>query len=176
MLVRWTGEIGSASLKEACREVDNATAYNGEGFPRLLITSGGGLIYEAQSFYTQYKDRIDTIACANVSSAAILIFLAGRKESRCIMKETTILLHEILPGSAGRNIEENRANSERLERGNKTYIKILSERTNLSVKQVEDFMKKCRWLTPGEAIKYGFATKIIGSRDLARFTKPIKKD
>jgi ATP-dependent protease ClpP protease subunit len=166
--IYFSGRIGQESLNLL---KDKILSENSEEEIKIYISSGGGSLTAAIAFYEWIRIKeiqMTTIAVGNVSSAAIIIFLAGEK--RLATAFSSFLIH---PGGnyrydllrfIGKIIPLRRLKEDENfeEYNNFVSIKIMKERTNIS----EDLAKKSitksfLFLNPEKAKELGLIHKII---------------
>jgi ATP-dependent Clp protease protease subunit len=133
----------------------------------LIVSTYGGSVDEMFSLYDTIKFLpcpIYTVGLGKVMSAGVLLLASGVKGNRCIGKNARIMMHSLSGGSSG-NIFEIINDTKEHERMHKSMMSSLSKETNMSIKQVEEIMKKGHdvYMTAEEAIKLGIADKIIGN-------------
>src|SRR5205085_8826108 len=91
-----TGNIDPNTLTQLVNTVNSQLCTNNVGILKVLISSGGGDVDTAINIYSYLKNvpiEVETIGFGQIDSAAILIFLAGKR--RYAVKDTRFFLHEI---------------------------------------------------------------------------------
>lgn len=133
----------------------------------LIITSDGGDLDCALALYDlmrNMRNRITTVAAGNADSAATLVYLGG--DERRIMKNAAILLHDpatTFQSDESLDVKATRRLLSRIEMAQKKLLKILHERTKMPLKLLEKFCSATTEITAEEAVRYGFAHKIVRS-------------
>lgn len=134
---------------------------------RILISTHGGAVGDALGIYDAvgyYGDRknVTTVAFDTVGSAGVIVYLAG--DQREITPNAKIFLHPVSMSDPDGNMRRDDLNLrlKLLDMDSVMYEKIVSERTKLTQGQVREFMARGTVLDAEEAVKYGFAQKIVG--------------
>ena len=131
----------------------------------LIINSNGGQVYELFSIIDMMEcvnPDIRTIVLGKAMSAGAVLAICGTKGKRFMTKNSRLMLHSVSSGTYG-NIHDIKVDIEEFKRLNQQIIEIISERSNLSVKEIEDLIQRDRYILPDEAIKFGFIDGIIES-------------
>ena len=148
----------------------------GLGGVRLYICSPGGALAPAISFYEFVRARnvdLEAIAIGEVSSAALFLFLAGKKEKRKATRSAFFLLHkrrvrilkEFLNKLWFSLADRARYNEDReyIERIEQKAIEILKKETNLDPEEIEKaFKESYRFFDVQQALQLGIVSEIIG--------------
>jgi ATP-dependent Clp protease, protease subunit len=134
----------------------------------IILCSEGGMTDQGFAIY-------DTIRTANnptvieglgiIASAAVPVLLAGT--CRFLNPESKVMIHNMsyeVEGTLNSAIVQ--AMSKETERHNKRYYEILAERTGKSVKDVEKWCQDETTFIANDAIKLGFADKVLETRPL----------
>ena len=131
----------------------------------LHINSEGGDLCDAIGLVDLMRGigvDVRTLGYGNVMSAAFMIFAAGQKGYRAIGKNTTIMIHQFNDSLEGK-YHDMRAYAKECDRYNKKMEQILSECSNLTVKDVRTKLLKPTdvWLSAEELVEYGIADIIF---------------
>lgn len=129
----------------------------------VYVNSPGGdadsgfAIYDAMRFV---KSPIRTICSGLAASAAVPIFLGGRKGMRFSWPNSRYLLHQpsMQTMGAASDIE---ITSNEIERVREKYNKIVEEETGRAMAKVRADTNRDFWLTATEAVEYGLVTRIV---------------
>jgi ATP-dependent protease ClpP protease subunit len=134
----------------------------------VILCSEGGLTDQGFAIY-------DTIRTANnptvieglgiIASAAVPVLLAGTV--RFLNPEAKVMIHNMsyeVDGTLNSTIVQ--AMSKETERHNRRYHEILAERTGKSVRDVEKWCQDETTFVANDAIKLGFADKLLETRPL----------
>lgn len=132
----------------------------------LLVGSGGGNVQMAYAFYDIVEAMsipLTTIGVGYVDSAALYIFLAGRK--RLIAKHATFLIHQTrrtFDANTSVSLEDIGAGHTEVSTILEHQCQIVESRTNgrITADQFETMKRRVTSLTAEEAIKHGIAHEI----------------
>lgn len=132
----------------------------------VLINSPGGsadsgfAMYDIMKFVTP---PIRTIVNGLCASAAILVFLAGRKGQRFAMPNSRFLIHQ--PSTAGRGTASDLDITAReILKLRDAYNKIIGESTGHKMDKVLEDARRDFWLSAAEALEYKLVDRIIQHR------------
>jgi ATP-dependent Clp protease protease subunit len=129
----------------------------------VYVNSPGGdadsgfAIYDAMRFV---KAPIRTICSGLAASAAVPIFLGGRKGMRFSWPNSRFLLHQpsMQTMGAASDIE---ITSNEIERVREKYNHIVEEECGRAMAKVRTDTNRDFWLTAPEAVDYGLVTRIV---------------
>ena len=130
----------------------------------LIINSGGGSVTDAFALIDTMKGSgvpIHTIGLGEVSSAALMIFMAGDKGNRTLTPNSSILSHQYSWGKWGKEHELLTAH-----RGFDLTSRQITEHyrkcTGLTEKKIRDVLLPPHdvWLSAAEAKKYGICDSV----------------
>ncbi len=127
----------------------------------IQISSEGGDIYASLAMYDFIKAlpmKVTTVAAACCMSGAILPFLAG--DIRLATENTFFMIHGVSSELNG-NIKNMEVDLTHVRLAQKKYIKIISENTKISIKQLEKVIESDNYFDSEKAKKDGFVTDII---------------
>jgi ATP-dependent protease ClpP protease subunit len=165
------GMIGTENINKTIEEIRKLHEKNPQEEITLLIGSGGGAIGPALNFYEWVKLKnipLVTIAIGEVSSAAVIIFLAGQK--RKATPHSFFTLHK------GSSFKEDirmlllrffspfryRDEADWWKTWKKFEIEIFKKETKLPQEEIQKALTKEHLvLTPKEAKKFGLIDEII---------------
>lgn len=151
-------DVSSYSLVKQIRDLPESVSIT------VHINSNGGEVKEGLGIYNALKGRnVTTICDGFAASAASVIFCAGK--TRIMQPASLLFIHQALVATVG--------NADELEKEAQDLRKITESVTNaykeagvtLDDDKLMELMKAETWLTPDEAITYGFATMISGEED-----------
>ncbi len=138
----------------------------------IILSSTGGNCEASFAFYDIIRDMtnipLTMVATGEVASSAIVLLLTAEYEKRFITENGTLFLHEVSL-SHGEEVTINDKDFRKLPTdiqesiiiAQETIIKIVSKQTGLKPKKVLKMMRKKTILNAEQAVKYGFACKII---------------
>jgi ATP-dependent Clp protease, protease subunit len=148
----------------------------------VYIDTVGGCVDSALLMYDCIKScccPIVTIGIGKVMSAGVLLLAAGEKGSRFITENTRVMIHEVSGGAFGpiSEMENSIAETKRMQ---EMYIDLLIKDTGASKTKLLKDMSKDYYMSAEEAVKYGFADKLVPTRKdlkklIAKATKEEKK-
>lgn len=129
----------------------------------VFVNSPGGdadsgfAIYDAMRFV---KAPLRTICSGLAASAAVPIFLGGRKGMRFAWPNSRFLLHQpsMQMMGAASDIE---ITSREIERVREKYNKIVEEETGRPMAKVRADTNRDFWLTAADAVEYGLVDRIV---------------
>ena len=159
-----TGTIDPSSIETVSRWLMYAKFNRIEKPLTLHINSEGGNLGDAIGIVDLMRGvlPIRTLAYGNLMSAAFVIFAAGEKGFRAIGKNTTIMIHQFNDEMGGK-YHDMRAYAKECDRYHAKMSKILSECSNLSVKDIKSkFLRPTdTWLSAEDLLEYGIADIIF---------------
>ena len=160
-----SGSIEPTNIEAASKWVLYAKFNKIEKPLTLHINSEGGDLGDAIGLVDLMRGvgvNVRTLGYGNIMSAAFMIFAAGQKGYRAIGKNTTIMVHQFNDSLEGK-YHDMRAYAKECDRYNKKMEQILSECSNLSVKDVRTKLLKTTdvWLSAEELVEYGIADIIF---------------
>lgn len=152
-------DTSSHSLKSDIEALGDISQIN------VYINSYGGEVAEALAIYNTLKNhpaRIVTVCDGFACSAASVIFMAG--DERLMNEASLLLIHNAWTRATG-NAEEMRKAADDLDIITNQSKTIYKTCINISDDELDAMMDKEKWIQPGEAVDWGFATGIKGSAD-----------
>ena len=129
----------------------------------LYINSPGGIVTQGMAIYdtmNYIKSDVSTICVGLAASMGAFLLLSGTKGKRFSLENCEIMIHQPLGGAQGQATEIKIA-ADRIIKIKKKLNKIISERTNTSIKKVEKDTDRDYYLDPYEALNYGIIDKVI---------------
>jgi ATP-dependent Clp endopeptidase proteolytic subunit ClpP len=130
----------------------------------LVINSGGGSVGDAFALIDTMKGSaipVYTIGLGEISSAALMIFMAGHKGERMLTPNASILSHQYSWGRWGK--EHELINSSRaIDLTSEMILTHYKKCTGLTEKKIRDILLPPTdvWLNAKEAKKYGLCDKV----------------
>lgn len=133
-------------------------------FVTIFINSAGGYCTDGFAIIDMMKAsrvKIATRAVGMIESMGFAIFVAGQKGYRTMAPNCEVMSHQFSGGMHGKSHELMAVRKNHDDLHNK-FIKLFTEQTNMSKKQVEDviFGPSDCYLTPKECLKYGITDRI----------------
>ena len=120
--------------------------------------SGFG-IYDVMKFV---RAPITTVCLGLAASAAVIIFVGGKKERRFVLPHSRFLIHQPSTMSQG-PASDLEITANEIIKIRDTYNTVLAEETGRSDKQILKDVHRDFWLTAQESVDYGLADGIVRS-------------
>ncbi len=131
----------------------------------LYINSPGGSVYDALAIYDtmQYiANDVQTFGIGVQASAAAFLLSSGTKGKRFILPNATVMIHQPSSGTRGKVTDQEIDLRESL-RVKKLLEGIMAKNTGQKPEKVHEDMERDRWMTAGEAHKYGLVDKVVST-------------
>ena len=130
----------------------------------LVINSGGGSVGDAFALIDTMKGSaipVYTIGLGEISSAALMIFMAGHKGERMLTPNASILSHQYSWGRWGKE-HELVSSSRGIDLTSEMILTHYKKCTGLTEKKIRDILLPPTdvWLNAKEAKKYGLCDKV----------------
>lgn len=130
----------------------------------MFINSGGGSVVSGMAIYdtmNYIKSDVKTICTGMCASMASILLLNGAKGKRYALPNSEVMIHEVSSYNSGK-ITEMQNKLEHSKKLNKKIIDIIVSKTNMTSQQVKtNIVNRDKWLTPNQALRYGFVDKIL---------------
>ncbi|MDD2409398.1 MAG: ATP-dependent Clp protease proteolytic subunit [Bacilli bacterium] len=129
----------------------------------LYINSPGGSVTAGLSIYdtmNYIKSDVSTVATGLCASMAAVILAAGTKGKRLSLKNSEIMIHQVLGGTQGQATDI-KIQAERILEIKKKLNKILAIICNKTINKITKDTERDFYLSPIDAIDYGLIDKII---------------
>lgn len=126
----------------------------------VYINSYGGEVAEGLAIYNslkRHKATITTVCDGFAASIASVIFMAGDK--RVMNDSSLLMIHNAWTVVSG-NAQELRKQADDLEKITSASIVAYKSHSTLSEEEIKALMDNETWITPDEAMEYGFATSV----------------
>jgi ATP-dependent Clp protease protease subunit len=128
------------------------------------INSYGGEVAEGLAIYNSlksHKAKVVTVCAGFACSAASIVFMAG--DERIMNSASLLMIHNVWTYAAG-NADDLRKTADDLEKISATAMSVYKAAgVTLSDDDLTEMLNVEAWLTPQEALEYGFAGMIINS-------------
>ncbi len=141
----------------------------------VYINSYGGLVSEAWAIHNalkRQKAKIRTVCEGFACSAASLIFMAG--DERIMLDTSALWIHNVQTFAAG-DYKKLQSEAEGAKKLNELGMQIYLEHVNLSKEELAEMMDKETWISPSEALEWGFATAIQSGGESKKPTQSARK-
>ncbi len=129
----------------------------------LYINSPGGSVTAGLSIYdcmNYIKSDISTVATGLCASMAAIILAAGTKGKRYSLKNSEIMIHQVLGGASGQ-ASDIKIQAERILIIKKKLNKILASLCKQTINKINKDTERDYYLNPDDAIKYGLIDAVI---------------
>ncbi|MCD8008230.1 MAG: Clp protease ClpP, partial [Clostridiales bacterium] len=146
-------DVSSYNLQRQIQELDVDTI-------EVHINSYGGEVGEALAITNallRHPAEVNTFVDGFACSAATIVFMAGTH--RVMSSLSNFMVHPAWAQVTG-NAEELRKQADDLDKVTENSIKTYLSRINRSREELISLMREERFLTPDEAVAWGFATEI----------------
>lgn len=160
-LVDLTGPIDAETYKAVSAQFSYLRSIPLKGARNLFINSPGGSVLDGLAIYdiVQREKKVQPVAtiCNGMAASMASILLAcGTHGSRGINKHGRVMIHQARMTMGGTQTNEDLGIlASELEWCTKTLAEILSEHTGMPYDQVRADMRKDKWLSAEDALRYG---------------------
>ncbi|XP_058777546.1 ATP-dependent Clp protease proteolytic subunit 4, chloroplastic [Vicia villosa] len=130
---------------------------------KLFINSPGGSLSATMAIYDAVqlvRADVSTIAMGIAASTASIILGGGTKGKRLAMPNTRIMITQPFGGASGQAIDVD-IQAREVMQGKDNVCRIISSFTGRSIEQVLKDIDRDRYLSPIEAVEYGFIDGVI---------------
>lgn len=123
------------------------------------VNSSGGDVAEGLAIFNQLMEREEVVTVCDgfACSMASAIFMAGKRR---IMRPASLLMIHNASMDAGGNAEELRKAADDLETINNVAVSTYRSRISLSDEELKTLLDHETFITPEQAMEWGFATEI----------------
>jgi ATP-dependent Clp protease protease subunit len=129
----------------------------------IYINSPGGSVTAGLAIYDTIKyikSDVSTVAVGLCASMAAIILAAGTKGKRLSLKNSEIMIHQVLGGTQGQATDI-KIQAERILQIKKKLNKILASLCNKTENKTTKDTERDYYMNADEALKYGLIDKII---------------
>jgi len=156
-IVSWEWLENDTSSYTLAKELQELDAKN----INVHINSYGGEVAEGLAIYNTLKNskaKVTTICEGFACSSASVVFMAG--EERIMRSASLLMIHNPWTCAAG-NAEELRKQADDLETiGSAAIAAYTDAELSLTEKKLQKMLDAETWITPADALEWGFATSI----------------
>lgn len=158
------GEIDGVSAKmlsEELNQLGDVSKIN------VYINSYGGEVAEGLAIYNalkRHKAKVVTYCDGFAASIASVIFMAG--DERIMNASSLLMIHNAWTFAQG-NAEQLRKQADDLEKITQASVEAYKAHSTLTEEEIKALMDNEEWITPKEALEYGFATAIEEAKKTA---------
>lgn len=149
-----TGDMSAYNLSKQLAELGDINQIN------VRINSYGGEVAEGLAIYNallNHKAKVTTICDGFACSIASVIFMAG--DDRVMNDSSLLMVHNAWTFAEG-NADQLRKQADDLEKINEASVKAYMSKVSISEEELKALMDDETWISPEEAVEYGFATSI----------------
>jgi len=163
-IYRFFGVVGPMSVEACITVTDNwASRFPGKGITIVFNTPGGDIIdglglFDHLRHLDQNGTPITTVALGYAASMGAVLLQAG--STRIVSPNSFLMIHEASYGTAGKtsDMEDDVTLMKRMQ---EKLLKILAERSTLTVRQIKaKWARKDWWIDAEAAVELGFADTI----------------
>lgn len=129
----------------------------------IYINSPGGSVTSGLAIFdtiNYIKSDVSTVATGLCASMAAIILAAGTKGKRLSLKNSEIMIHQVLGGTQGQ-ASDIKIHAERILLIKKKLNKILASLCNKTESKINKDTERDYYLSASDALKYGLIDKII---------------
>jgi ATP-dependent Clp protease protease subunit len=132
----------------------------------VVVNSPGGsadvgfALYDLMHFV---RCPVRTLCAGLCASAAILVFLGGRKGSRCALPNSRFLLHQPSTTTFG-PASDMEITAKEILRTRTRYGEVVGGEIGVAATKIVEDCNRDFWLNADEGLKYGLVDKIVRSR------------
>lgn len=140
------------------------------------LSSYGGEVAEGLAIYNslkQHKAKIRTYCDGFACSIASVVFMAG--EERIMSNASLLMVHNPWTYTEG-NAQELRKIADDLDKMSQASVNAYLEHVHLKEDEVKQLLDDETWLTPQEALDYGFATAVTGVQQQAKYSQSVRNN
>lgn len=141
----------------------------------VCINSYGGEVSEGLAIYNslkRHKASIKTVCDGFACSISSVIFMAG--DERVMNNASLLMIHNAWTYAAG-NANDLRKEAEDLDKITSASVNAYMEYAAITQEELQTLLDNETWITPQEAMEYGFATSIVGNPAPKKAAQSVKK-
>lgn len=165
-----TGEINEGSAIEFVKELMVLIREDDKTPVQIMINTVGGEINSGLLMYdaiASCRTPIETYCLGKAYSMGAVIFAAGKRGSRYMLKNSEIMVHEPLIGNqVGGSSSSIQSISKTLIETKKKLNRILAKHTGRTEEEVEQATGYDHYFQAEEAIAFGLADHVIGFTEM----------
>lgn len=146
------GDVSAVNLSKQLEALGDVDAIN------VYINSYGGEVAEGLAIYNalkRHKAKVKTVCDGFACSIASVIFMAG--DERVMNEASLLMIHNAWTFAEG-NAAALRKQADDLEKITQASVEAYKAHSALEEAEIKALMDAETWITPDEAISYGFAT------------------
>ena len=149
-----TGDMSAYNLSKQLAELGDVKQIN------VRINSYGGEVAEGLAIYNalrNHKAKVITICDGFACSIASVIFMAG--DERIMNDSSLLMIHNAWTLAEG-NADQLRKQADDVEKSNEASVKAYLSKVSITEEELKALMDNETWISPEDAVEYGFATDV----------------
>lgn len=161
-------DVSAYNLSKQLSELEGVSNIN------VYINSYGGEVAEGLAIYNalkRHKAHVTTYCDGMACSIASVIFMAG--DTRIMGDASLLMIHNAWTFAEG-NAKDMRKMADDLDKITAASVAAYMEHTTLSEVQLKHKMDAETWITPSEALEWGFATQIGDKNIQQRYAQSVR--
>lgn len=161
-----SGEIDDAVANTVVAQLIYLEAKDPQKDISLYINSPGGSVSAGLAIYdtmNYIKCDVSTISVGFSASMGAFLLAAGTKGKRYALKNSEIMIHQVLGGAQGQ-ASDVKIHAEQLLKTKAKMNRILAENTGKPIEVIERDTDRDNYLTADEALAYGIVDKVYEKR------------
>ena len=150
----WDGDMSAYNLSKQLEEMGDVKQIN------VHINSYGGEVAEGLAIYNALRNhnaKVNTICDGFACSIASVIFMAG--DERIMNDSSLLMIHNAWTLAEG-NADQLRKQADDLEKINEASVKAYMSKVSISEEELKALMDGETWISPEDAVEWGFATSV----------------
>ena len=150
----WEGDMSAYNLSKQLEEMGDVKQIN------VHINSYGGEVAEGLAIYNALRNhnaKVNTICDGFACSIASVIFMAG--DERVMNDSSLLMIHNAWTLAEG-NADQLRKQADDLEKINEASVKAYMSKVSISEGELKALMDGETWISPEDAVEWGFATSV----------------
>ena len=150
----WEGDMSAYNLSKQLEELGDVKQIN------VRINSYGGEVAEGLAIFNSLKNnkaKATTICDGFACSIASVIFMAG--DDRVMNDSSLLMIHNAWTFAEG-NADQLRKQADDLEKINEASVKAYLSKVSITEDELKDLMDGETWISPEDAVEWGFATSV----------------
>lgn len=149
------GEVNESMTALLWSALQNGANSNQDA--HIVISTFGGCVYEALAMLDMMKTypyKITTVGIGAVMSAGTILLQGG--STRLVSKHCQLMFHY------GAEISESHADAQQNKKLTALIKDLYQKSSTASAKTISGWMKQDKYMSAGDAIRYGFADRVVG--------------
>ena len=147
-------DVSAANLSKQLEAMGDVEQIN------VYINSYGGEVAEGLAIYNalkRHKAKVKTVCDGFACSIASVVFMAG--DERVMNEASLLMIHNAWTFAEG-NAAALRKQADDLEKITQASVEAYKAHSSLSEEEIKALMDAESWISPDEALSYGFATSV----------------